>query len=231
MNDKERVAKHAASLVKDNMVVGLGTGSTADCFITELARRKAEEGLQVTTVSSSVASMLKAQEAGLPMMAIEYLTKLDLYVDGADEVTPNNTLMKGQGADLVREKLLARASEQFIVLVDQSKMVNHIGDKFPVPIEVMPFAWQLVKQSLEAIGGKGELRPNSNGNGFIVTSHGSLVLDMRFDQKMDSSQLDSLLNATPGVVEHGIFYQLADVVLLGVDDKVKELTSQVTRNK
>ena len=227
MNDKERVASHAASLVKDGMVVGLGTGSTADCFITELARRKTEDGLQVTTVSSSVVSMVKAQKSGLPVMAIEQLTKLDLYVDGADEVTPNNTLMKGQGADLVREKLLARASEQFIVLVDQSKMVNHIGDKFPVPIEVMPFAWQLVKQSLEAIGGKGELRPNSNsnGNGFVITSHGSLVLDMHFDQKMDSSQLDSLLNATPGVVEHGIFYQLADVVLLAVDNKVQELSS------
>ncbi len=225
MNDKERVAKHAASLVKDGMVVGLGTGSTADYFISELARRRTEDGLQVTTVSSSIVSMVKAQELALPVMAIEHLTRLDLYVDGADEVTRNNILLKGQGADLVREKLLARASEQFIVLVDQSKMVNHIGEKFPIPIEVMPFAWQLVKQNLEQIGGEGRLRPNSNGSGLAVTSHGSLVLDFKFEPKLDSSQIDSLLNATPGVVEHGIFYKLADVVLLAKDNEVQEISS------
>lgn len=222
MNDKERVAKHAASLVKDGMLVGLGTGSTADCFIAELARRRNEEHLQVTTVSSSVISMIKAQEAGLPMMAIEHLTRLDLYVDGADEVTPDNSLLKGQGADLVREKLLARACNKFVVLVDQSKMVTQIGDKFSIPIEVMPFAWQLVKQQLETLGGQGGLRPNSNGSGLAVTSHGSLVLDMKFDPKLEISQLDGILNATPGVVEHGIFYKLASLVLCSVNGEVVE---------
>ncbi|MBT4146146.1 MAG: ribose 5-phosphate isomerase A, partial [Gammaproteobacteria bacterium] len=104
MNDKQLVAQHAAKLVRDGMVVGLGTGSTADFFIAELARRQAEEGLQISCVSSSIVSMLKAQELGLSLVAIENLTRLDLYVDGADEVTPDNTLLKGQGADLVREK-------------------------------------------------------------------------------------------------------------------------------
>lgn len=114
MNDKERVAKHAANLVKNDMIVGLGTGSTADYFIEELARRRTEEGLRVSTVASSVVSMIKAKTLGLPLIAIEHLTQLDLYVDGADEVAPDNTLLKGQGADLVREKLLATASDQFI---------------------------------------------------------------------------------------------------------------------
>ena len=225
MNDKKLVAKHAASLVKDGMLVGLGTGSTADFFIEELASRRKKEGLQVTTVASSVVSMLKAQNLGLPIVAIEHLIRLDLYVDGADEVSPDNTLLKGQGSDLVREKLLARASDQFIVLVDQSKMVDRIGTRFPIPVEVMPFAWQLVKQQLKEAGGQGELRKNSNGNGLAVTSHGSLVLDVVFDSELDSTQLDSILNAMPGVVEHGIFRELAGVVFLAVDGELKEIVS------
>ncbi|MCK4842195.1 MAG: ribose-5-phosphate isomerase RpiA [Methylococcales bacterium] len=223
MNDKERVAKHAADLVRDGMLVGLGTGSTADYFIAELARRVDEQGLQVTTVASSVVSMLKAQEMGLPLVAIEHLTRLDLYVDGADEVSPDNTLLKGQGADLVKEKLLARACDQFIVLVDQSKMVDRIGARFPIPVEVMPFAWQLVKQSLELLGGRGNLRKNSSGSGLAISSHGSLILDMVFERNLSSAQLDTILNSTPGIVEHGIFHQLASVVLLAVDGEVQEM--------
>lgn len=228
MNDKELVAIQAAKLVKDGMLVGLGTGSTADYFIAELARRRNEESLQVTTASSSVVSMLKAQELGLPLVAIEHLTRLDLYVDGADEVTPDNTLLKGQGADLVREKLLARASEQFIVLVDQSKMVDRIGSRFPIPVEVMPFAWQMVKQGFEDLGGQGELRQNSHGNGLAVTSHGSLVLDMVFNSKLGSAELDSILNAMPGVVEHGIFRGLASSVFLAVNGEVQEISSSLS---
>ena len=222
MNDKQLVAQHAAKLVKSGMTVGLGTGSTADFFIAELARRQTEEGLQISCVSSSIVSMLKAQELGLPLVAIENLTHLDLYVDGADEVSPDNTLLKGQGADLVREKLLAKASERFIVLVDQSKMVDHIGAKFPIPIEVMPFAWQLVQQSLTQLGGKGTLRPNNTGSGLAVTSYGSLVLDMHFEPERDIAELNSLLNATPGVIEQGIFHGLANTVLLADDGTVKE---------
>ena len=225
MNDKECVANFAASLVKDGMIVGLGTGSTANFFIEELANRIKKEGLQITTVASSVVSMLKAQELGLPLVAIEHLTRLDLYVDGADEVTPDNTLLKGQGADLVREKLLARASDQFIVLVDQSKMVDRIGARFPIPVELMPFAWQMVKQQLEGVGGQGELRQNNKGNGLAVSSHGSLILDVVFGPERDSGEIDAILNELPGVVEHGIFRGLAGSVLLVVDGELKEISS------
>ena len=226
MNDKQLVAQHAAKLVTNGMTVGLGTGSTADFFIAELARRKSEEDLQINCVSSSIVSMLKAQELGLSLLAIEHLTQLDLYVDGADEVTPDNTLLKGRGADLVREKLLARASDQFIVLVDQSKMVKHIGANFAIPIEVMPFAWQLVQQSLKQLGGTGDLRPNTNGNGLAVTSYGSLVLDMNFKSKQNSAELDALLNATPGVVEHGIFQGLASTIFLADKGVVQEIQAK-----
>lgn len=222
MNDKERVARHAALQVEDGMVVGLGTGSTANFFIEELAHRYSEKDLQVTTVASSMVSSIKAQELGLPQVAIEQLSKLDLYVDGADEVSQDMTLLKGQGSDLVREKLLAKASDRFLVLIDQSKTVNRIGERFAIPIEVMPFAWRLVQQSLEELGGRSELRKNTSQDGLAVTSYGSLVLDMTFDSKLDIKVLDQILNATPGVVEHGIFYGLASAIFTGVDGQVKE---------
>lgn len=222
MNDKELVALQAARMVQDGMLVGLGTGSTANYFIEELARRHKEEGLKVTAVSSSVISAIKAQSLGLPLVAMEHLSRIDLYVDGADEVTPDMTLLKGRGSDLVREKLLAKAADKFIVLVDQSKLVLRIGEKFPVPVEVIPFAWQLAKRTLESIGGRGELRPNASKDGLAVTSHGSLVLDMVFDPAMDSQTLDHLLNGTPGVVEHGIFRGLASAVIVAQDGRVEE---------
>ena len=222
MNDKELVAKHAAQRVQNGMVVGLGTGSTANYFIDELARRIKDENLLLKVVSSSVVSSVKAESLGLALVAIEHIRQLDLYVDGADEVTAENTLLKGQGADLVKEKLLANASTEFIVLVDQSKIVKKIGEKFPIPIEVTPFAWQMVKYQLEELGGRGQLRQNANG-GMAVSSHGSLILDMTFPASLNSQQLDNLLNDMPGVVEHGIFYSLAKTVLLAEKGDVKEI--------
>jgi len=226
MNDKQLVAAAAAAQVQDGMLVGLGTGSTANFFIEELARRRAEEGLRVTAVSSSIVSALKAKALGLPLVALEHLERIDLYVDGADEVTPDLTLLKGRGYDLVREKLLARAAGRFLVLADPSKRVQRIGERFPVPVEVMPFAWALVKRRLEDLGGTGGLRPNAAGDGLAITSHGSLVLDMAFGPEWDSWALDEALNATPGVVEHGIFQSLASAVLIALDGQVREFTGE-----
>jgi ribose 5-phosphate isomerase A len=222
MNDKELVAQQAAKHVKDGMLVGLGTGSTANYFIQELARRQADEGLRITTAASSIVSTLKAQELGLPLVAMEHLSRLDLYVDGADEVTPDMTLLKGRGYDLVREKLLARAADQFLVVADESKLVDRIGARYAIPVEVMPFAWQLVKRRLEAIGGHAELRQNAAKDGPALTSHGSLVLDVTFDPVLDSATLDQALNATPGVVEHGIFRGLTSAVFIASNGQVEE---------
>jgi ribose 5-phosphate isomerase A len=203
------------------MVVGLGTGSTANYFIDELARRRVE-GLRVTTVASSIISSNRAQQMGLDVVAIEHLSHIDVYVDGADEVSPQMALLKGRGADLVREKLLANASDQFLVLVDSTKMVEYIGQKHPIAIEVAPFSWEMVSHSLLEIGGHGSLR--ANGDGLAVTSHGSLVLDMTFDPSLDSKQLNELLNAIPGVVEHGIFEGLATEILIGENEQVTHIT-------
>ena len=227
MNDKQLVAITAASHVQDGMIVGLGTGSTANFFIEELARRHREEGLNIRAAASSVVSSIKAEQLGLPLIALEHLSAIDLYVDGADEVSPDLTLLKGRGYDLVREKLLARAAKQFIVLVDRSKQVGYIGEKFPIPVEVMPAAWRLVQASLQALGGRAELRQNAAKDGWAITSHGSLVLDLVFetvaDQKPEAHWLNQQLNNIPGVVEHGIFVDLASSVLLADAGKIEEI--------
>lgn len=221
MNDKQAVALEAASYVKNGMVVGLGTGSTANYFIEALAVRQQQEKLSISTVASSTISMIKAQASGLTVLSLSQLSQIDLYVDGADEITADNTLLKGRGYDLVMEKLLAKAAKEFIVVADKSKLVSRIGENFPIPIEVMPFAWQAAKRSIEAIGGTGDLRPNAAKDGLCITSHGSLVLDMRFDAAIDSHQLNALLNNIPGVVEHGIFPKLASKILIADQGKVE----------
>jgi ribose 5-phosphate isomerase A len=221
MNPKQRVAIHAANLVEANMVVGLGTGSTANLFIEALAKRQRTEKLNVTTVSSSVISAVKAKQAGLPVVSIDSLDGLDMYVDGADEVTPDLTLLKGRGQDLVREKLLASAADQFYVLVDESKLVDHIGQKFPIPVEVMPEAWKLVLAQLKQRGGTGELRLNTAKDNVAVTANGSLVLDMEFNH-IDSLELTMVLETIPGIVEHGIFSELATAVFIGGEQEVEE---------
>lgn len=221
MNDKQAVALEAASYVKNDMIVGLGTGSTANYFIEALAERQQQENLRVTTVASSNISMIKAQSAGLTVLSLAQLSQIDLYVDGADEITADNSLLKGRGYDLVMEKLLAKAAREFIVVADKSKLVSRIGENFAIPIEVMPFAWQAAKRSIEAIGGRGDLRPNAAKDGLCITSYGSLVLDMRFDAGLDSHQLNALLNNIPGVVEHGVFAKLASKILIADQGKIE----------
>ena len=222
MNDKQAVAIYAANYVKDGMLVGLGTGSTANYFIEELARRQTEENITVTTVSSSILSMIKAQSLGLNVIALNQIAEIDLYVDGADEITPDMTLLKGRGYDLVLEKLLAKAAKQFLVVADKSKLVDRIGTNFAIPIEVIPMAWKAAKHSLEAIGGVGDLRQNVAKDGLTVTSHGSLVLDMKFDQSIAEAELNQLINNIPGVVEHGIFRDLASSILIADNGNITE---------
>lgn len=225
MNDKQLIAIHAASRIQHDMLVGLGTGSTANFFIDELARRHQEEGLAITTVASSTISAQRAQSLNLPIVALEHIKKIDLYVDGADEITPDMTLLKGRGSDLVKEKLLAKAAKEFVVVADKSKQVLAIGEKYAIPIEVTPFAWQLAQESLVAIGATGQLRPNAANDGFWITSHGSYVFDMRFDNDTDAATLNALINNVPGVVAHGIFHALATEILIADNGSISSITN------
>lgn len=220
MNDKQLVAIEAAKHVENGMLLGLGTGSTADLFIEELARRMKDDKLKFKVVSSSAASARKAGGLGLQLVEMDDISHLDLYVDGADEVTPDLTLLKGRGADLVKEKLLAKAAGQFFVLIDQSKLVSRIGEKYPIPVEVPAFSWQLVKHSLEQAGGRVVLRKKDGQP--AVSSHGSWILDVTFEPRLDAATLDDLLNGTPGVVEHGIFRGLARGVFMAENGNVTQ---------
>lgn len=226
MNDKEFVAIEASKLVQNGMVVGLGTGSTANYFIEALARRQTEEGLRLTTVASSEISAIKARTHGLSVSSISQLDKIDLYVDGADEITPELTLLKGRGQDLVMEKLLAGAAGQFVVVADKSKLVSRIGEKFVIPVEVIPSAWRMVRHSLEKLGGKGDIRLNAGKDNVAVTAHGSYVLDMSFPPELDDGRLNEALNSIPGIVEHGIFYRLTHKVLIAENGNIDVLPAR-----
>jgi ribose 5-phosphate isomerase A len=214
MNDKELVAFEAAKLAKNGMVIGLGTGSTANYFIEHLAKRQADEGLSISTVASSTISAIKAESCGLKVLSITQLSHIDLYVDGADEITSNLSLLKGRGQDLVMEKLLAKAANQFIVVADKSKLVSRIGEKFIIPIEVIPDAWKMVKHQLEKHGAKGDIRLNTGKDNVAVSAHGSYILDMQFPENINDEALNTLLNNTPGIVEHGVFYGITSQVLI-----------------
>jgi len=214
MNDKELVAFEAAKLAKNGMLIGLGTGSTANYFIEHLAKRQADEGLSISTVASSTISAIKAESCGLKVVSIAQLSHIDLYVDGADEITPNLNLLKGRGQDLVMEKLLATVAKQFVVVADKSKLVKRIGEKFVIPIEVMPGAWKIVKYQLEQHGATGDIRLNAGQDNVALSAQGNYILDMKFPPSADDQALNGLLNATPGIVEHGVFYGVASQVLV-----------------
>lgn len=219
---KQQVAIKAAEIVDNGMIVGLGTGSTANLFIDELARRQREQQLDIQVVASSVISRVKAQQAGLIVVSIEHLSYLDMYVDGADEVTTDMLLLKGRGQDLVCEKLLASHASAFYVLVDDSKMVSRIGEKNAIPIEVMPSAAQLVLNRLAKLQAKGSLRLNAAGDNVAYSAAGNLILDMQFTN-LETAQINALLTVMPGVVEHGIFADIVKAVFIGSSDGVKLL--------
>ncbi len=221
---KKAAGDMAAAQVKSGMVVGLGTGSTANYFILALGRRVREEGLKIETVSSSHSSATLAIEQGLSLRSMEYYSKLDIYCDGADEVSPDKQLIKGRGAAMFREKLLASASQHFVVLVDEQKLVTELGTKFPVPVEVIPLASRFIQQELESMGARCSLRQAVKKDGPVITDLGNLVLDSHFNGTKDWFAINERLNQLPGVVGHGLFLNLAHQVLIGDQfGKVREL--------
>ncbi len=226
MDDKQRVGLEAAKQVKNSMVVGLGTGSTATHFIRELARRIREENLFIRCVPSSFACSILARENGLTLLSVDQISQVDLYVDGADEVAPDKGLIKGRGAAMVGEKLLCEACDSFLVIVDGSKLVKSLGQKFPIPVEIMPGALLISQRVIADLGGKTMLRQAAGKDGPVVTDNGNLILDVVFPLGSNWQNLDEQLNAIPGVVEHGLFlrYKQKSQVLVGIDGDIKTLT-------
>jgi ribose 5-phosphate isomerase A len=212
---KRRVGIAAAALVRSGMVVGLGTGSTAAFAIAELGRRVREEGLALTGVPTSWSAAELARRAGLELRTVNEVARIDLDIDGADEVGPDLSLIKGGGAAHTQEKIVAAAAERFVVVVDESKVVARLGVKWPVPVEVLAIALRPVERALERLGAKPQVRTGAGKDGPVVSDLGNLVVDAKFDGIDDAAGLARELDSIPGLVEHGLFVGLVDEVLVG----------------
>lgn len=218
---KENVGKKAADLIKDGQIVGLGTGSTTHYFIRHLGERIKNEELNILGIPTSYQSLIIAREAGINTTTLDEYA-IDVAVDGADEVDENLNLIKGGGAAHTLEKLVDSSAKKFIVIVDDSKMVKQLGE-FPVPIEIIPEALRIVKESLIDMGGKPELRMGVQKDGPVITDNGNFIVDTKFDSIRNPQKLEKELNILPGVVENGIFTNLVDKVIIGSPSGIKEI--------
>ena len=214
---KQAVAEAAVEQFRDGMVVGLGSGSTAALMIKGLGQRLASWQLKnIVGVTTSFQGEVLAAELGIPLRSLNAVDRIDLAIDGADEVDPAFQLIKGGGACHVQEKLVAARAERFVVVVDSTKLVDRLNLGFLLPVEVLPGAWRQIQQQLSAMGGTAELRMANRKAGPIVTDQGNLVLDVRFEGGIaDPADLERSVNNIPGVLENGLFVNLVDEVLVG----------------
>lgn len=224
---KFAAAKRASELVEDGMRVGLGTGSTAAWMVRCLGERVREEGLAITGVPTSQRTADLARQVGIRVVTLEEARWLDLTIDGADEFDGDLNLIKGGGGALLREKIVATASDQMVVIADAAKQVATLG-AFPLPVEVIPFGWQATKAlidemlvSLDVMGRTTALR--MNGEKPFATDEGNLILDLHLGRIGNPRQLSLVLNQIPGVVENGLFIDICDVVVIGLGDGRVEL--------
>jgi ribose 5-phosphate isomerase A len=221
-SDPEKAAAARASLrfVRDGMTLGLGTGSTAAHAVRFLGEQ-VKAGLKIRGIPTSVHTGELAASLGIPLTTLEECQEIDVDIDGADEFDPQLNLIKGGGGALLREKIIASASRQVVIIADSSKQVAVLG-KFPLPVEVIPFAQPLVAKRVTALGATVKLRRDAKGNPF-VTDEGHHILDCSFGQIPDPPALARKLSDMPGVVEHGLFIELATVVLCAKGENVTEL--------
>jgi ribose 5-phosphate isomerase A len=210
---KKAAAEWAATLVEDGMVVGLGTGSTASLILEPLAAR-IRQGLRIVGIPTSERTAEQARGLGIPLSTLADHPRVDLTIDGADEVEIGTLdVIKGRGGALLREKIVASASARLVIVADESKLVDRLG-RGAVPIEVVPFEWQSTARRIERLGGSPALRLRPEGGAF-VTEGGHYILDCAFGPISSAGSLDGELNGIVGVVEHGLFLGLADQVVVG----------------
>jgi len=219
---KREVALAAAGLVEDGMVVGLGTGSTSAYVIEELGRRW-KEGLRFVGIPTSERSAEQARGLGIELVTFATHPVIDVAIDGADEVERGSlNLVKGLGGALFREKIVASAARRFVVVVDESKLVDHLGSRTHVPVEVTQFAWERSAFQIEALGAKVTARRTKTGE-FFVTDGGNYILDSNFGVMPDASATAAAVGAIVGVVETGFFIGMATEVLVAGADGMTRL--------
>ncbi|MEO8096408.1 MAG: ribose-5-phosphate isomerase RpiA [Acidobacteriota bacterium] len=222
-NLKQAAAEAATSLVTDNMIVGLGTGSTA-WFAVEALGRRVAAGLSIIGIPTSEATAQQARSLNIPLATLAEHPEIDLAIDGADEIVPGPLhLTKGRGGALLREKLVEVAAKQLLIIADESKIVDHLGSKMPIPVEVIPFGWQSTAKRLEALGARVAHRAG------FTTDSGNYIVDCVFAPILDPETLAQNIKSITGVVEHGMFLGMATQVFLGVPGGVKVLTRTSTK--
>ena len=229
---KQAVALAATDQIQSGMVVGLGSGSTAALMIEALGERLKRGELQdITGVTTSFQGEVLAAELGIPLKSLNAIDRIDLAIDGADEVDPSFQLIKGGGACHVQEKLVARRADRFVVVVDSTKLVERLNLGFLLPVEVLPGAWRQVQGQLAQMGGEAQLRMAVKKAGPVVTDQGNLVLDVRFAGGIgDPAGLEKEINNLPGVLENGLFVNLTDQVLVGeITDGIAAVRDLVKR--
>ena len=218
--EKEAAARASLQFVKDGQVVGLGTGSTAAHFIRLLAE-KVKNGLRIRGIPTSLRSQELAQSLGIPLTTLDECQEIAVTVDGADEVDPQLRVIKGGGGAMLREKIVASASKQLVIVADASKQVPMLG-KFPLPVEVIRFAQVLVAKRIAALGAEVSVRSGADGKPYL-TDENNHILDCRFGQIPDADGLARQLSDMPGVVEHGLFIGMASVALFAKGREIVEL--------
>jgi ribose 5-phosphate isomerase A len=213
---KQEVGKAAAALVKSGTVVGLGTGSTTAYAIQYIGvRLKSGDLKDIVGIPTSFQAEVLAKQYGISLTTLDAVDRIDIAIDGADEVDPQKNLIKGGGAAHTREKIVDYLAEQFIVVVDGGKLVDRLGSVFAVPVEVIPMAISPVMRAVEKLSGKPELRMGVKKAGPVITDQGNMVVDVKFDAIDNPAELEKTLNNIPGVIENGLFVNCTDLVLIG----------------
>lgn len=213
MNLKKAAGIEAAKYVKDGMIVGLGTGSTAYYMVEEIGRRMREEGLTITGVTTSMQTKEQAEKLGIPLKSIDEVSEVDLTIDGADEISKDFQGIKGGGAALLFEKIVATYSKQTIWIVDESKLVNQLG-KFPLPVEVIPYGSQQLMRIFQEKNYHPVLRKTNTGE-TLRTDSGHYIIDLHLEVIDDPESLATYLDQLVGVVEHGLFLNMVSTIIVG----------------
>ena len=221
---KQKAALEAVKHVKDGFIVGLGSGSTAAFAIQALGERVKREKLRIMGIPTSYQAFLLAVECGIPITTLDEHSQIDVTVDGADQITPELFLIKGMGAALAREKIVAAASELNIIIADEKKKVKVLGENNQsVPIEVLPFAISLAKRKIVDAGGKPVLREGKGKLGPVITDNGNAILDSYFGEIVKPAELEVKLKMIPGIVETGFFVGLTDIAYIGTVSAVERI--------